>query len=160
MDITVGKLNKFATNNVETILCKIASFGVKITTKKRQFSQKSVKIFPRLMTSSGRHNDTQKISQIAYDTFQSYIYKMWGSKLFYLLWFPILLRHKMGLKWPKNYQYLCIYVCIYQLQNRKGCKVSSLMSHSLPAWCYCVDSSYFNTNNTFWRFLHVECRVI
>ena len=52
LDITVGKLNKFATNNVETILCQIASFGVKITTKKRQFSQKSVKIFPRLMTSS------------------------------------------------------------------------------------------------------------
>ena len=56
--------------------------------------------------------------------------------------------------------YLSIYLCMYQLQNRKGCKVSSLMSHSLPAWCYCVDSSYFNTNNTFWRFLYVEYRVI
>ena len=26
-----------------------------------------------------------------------------------------------------------IYLSIYQLQNRKGCKVSSLMSHSIPA---------------------------
>ena len=53
-----------------------------------------------------------------------------------------------------------IYLSMYQLQNRKGCKVSSLMSHSLPAWCYCVDSSHFNTNNTFERFLYVEYRVI
>ena len=51
---------------------------------------------------------------------------------------------------------LSMYLCIYQLQNRKGCKVSSLMSHSLPAWCYWVDSSHFNTNITF----EVECRVI
>ena len=29
--------------------------------------------------------------------------------------------------------YVSMYLCIYQLQNRKGCKVSSLMSHSLPA---------------------------
>ena len=41
---------------------------------------------------------------------------MWALKLFYPLWFPSLLRHKMGPKWPKIislYIYIYMYICMY-----------------------------------------------
>ena len=51
LDPIVGKLIKFATYEVKVILGQTASFGSKIAIRKRPFSQNTLKIFPRLMTS-------------------------------------------------------------------------------------------------------------
>ena len=121
MNITVGKLTKFATDNVETILCEIASFGMKITTKKRQFSQKSVKIFPRLMTSSWRHNDNQK--NFSHSLMHIPILYLQGVGLEFTLSIMVLELtsaqngYKMTQKLSVVCIYLSMYLCIYLSRN-------------------------------------------